>query len=345
VADTGPGGFCGSTAECQSGLVCVDNVCCTTSCNGTCQACDLPGFEGTCQLIPDGVDPDAECGLASCAAWYWGWTGDTCYRRADVSVGQSSCGGDGACRTATEECSLQTLQGPAALTCHPTCQDPNTGTCSGQTAGSCLNVNPGTQSCGNGVCRVTVPICENGAPKACVPNGGAASTETCNDVDDNCDGLIDNGAFSDSREPNGSCASVNSLPGIGSGQTQTVGMVTIYGQGDNDYYKIHASETDSSCECCNWQCTDEDYRLSVTLAVPVGAGSYILCTQAGVCNDSAWGCTEVLAGTSATRFHDFDGACPDGDSYDLFVRVYGDNGPAYECLPYTLTYSFTPGCF
>jgi hypothetical protein len=56
---------CAGPTECISNQ-CVDSVCCATTCPGTCQACDVVGFEGVCSFIPMGSDPDNECpGMAS----------------------------------------------------------------------------------------------------------------------------------------------------------------------------------------------------------------------------------------------------------------------------------------
>src|SRR5262249_44012856 len=60
--DQGQGGFCMRPQDCGAGLSCVDNVCCNSACNGSCEACDLPGHVGTCTKVPDGQDPDNECG-------------------------------------------------------------------------------------------------------------------------------------------------------------------------------------------------------------------------------------------------------------------------------------------
>lgn len=54
-----PGDFCSGAAQCDSGY-CVDGVCCTTPCNGVCQACDLSG-NGTCITVPDQTPcPDSD---------------------------------------------------------------------------------------------------------------------------------------------------------------------------------------------------------------------------------------------------------------------------------------------
>ncbi len=45
---------------------CVDGVCCDTDCNGTCQACNVPGSLGTCSNMPIG-QTDTTCnGLKAC---------------------------------------------------------------------------------------------------------------------------------------------------------------------------------------------------------------------------------------------------------------------------------------
>lgn len=344
VPDAGQGGFCTTTSECGGGLSCVDNVCCSSACTSTCMACDVPGSVGTCTLIPNGSDPDNECGAISCNDYFNGWAGDNCYDKADVSAASASCNGAGACQSAASRCPSQG-QGSVVETCNATCQNPAAGTCTGQTDPVCNNVNPGTNTCGQGVCQNTMNQCQNGAPLTCQPNNAAMGAETCNNLDDNCDGTIDNSsAFSDDFEPNGSCNAYASLGSVGSNATVTYSTQTIYGFGDNDYYRFSINETDSSCQCCDTFCLDEDYRAWIDLTVPPGAGSYVICTatSCGNVNDN---CFEVLAGQTGGWIWTFDGGCPGGDSYTMYVRIYGDNSPAYECSPYTLSYHMAPGCY
>lgn len=344
VPDAGPGGFCTINAQCAGGLSCVDNVCCSSACTGSCEACDIPGSEGTCTLVAQGADPDSECGAISCGDYFNGWIGDQCYDKADVPGNVAGCDGAGACQDAADLCPSQG-QGGVVETCDALCQSPSAGTCSGQTDPVCNNVNPGTNTCGQGVCENTMAQCQNGAPQACMPNGAAAGAEQCNDLDDNCDGTIDNSAaFSDGFEPNGSCAAFNSLLSVGSDATVTYSTQTIYGAGDNDYYYFQINETDSSCQCCNFFCTDEDYRVWIDLTVPANAGSYVICTATS-CGSVNNNCTEVLAGQTGGWVWTFDGGCPGGDSYNMYVRIYGDNLPAYECTPYNLSYHMEPGCY
>jgi hypothetical protein len=54
------GSVCADNSDCES-YHCVDQVCCTTACDGVCQRCDVPGQLGTC-TVRVGMDPDHECG-------------------------------------------------------------------------------------------------------------------------------------------------------------------------------------------------------------------------------------------------------------------------------------------
>jgi hypothetical protein len=80
--------------------------------------------------------------------------------------------------------------------------------------------------------------------------------------------------------------------------------------------------------------------------VPVGAGSYEFCMNTNTCGWPAGYCFEVAAGTTTTLSQFLDGACGPGqtDSYTVYVRVRGGaTSPAFECRPYTLSYTFESG--
>ncbi len=338
--DQGQGGFCSHPQDCGSGLTCVDSVCCNTACNGSCEACDLPTHVGSCTKVPNGQDPGNECGGVSCVGFYYGYSGSSCQRKADVPGNIASCDGAGACRTQATECGGYNVAGPVVSTCNGTCQTPTGGTCTGQVAGTCNNVNPGNISCGTGACFRSVPECVGGSLNTCTP--GAPTTETCNNIDDNCDGTIDNGNFSDAYEPNPDCGSARTLGAVGSNGSNTYTSMTVYGSGDYDYYAIPMNETDNSCGC-GFPYLDEDYHATVTLTVPSGVGSYELCMNTNSCGWPAGYCFEVAAGTSTQLLQHLDGSCPGTDNYTVYVRIHGDNAPGFSCHPYTLSYQFLSG--
>jgi hypothetical protein len=343
VPDEASGQACTMQSQCGAGLTCVDNVCCTSACANSCMRCDVAGSIGTCAPVPDGTDPSQECGAVSCTNYFAGFAGDSCRRKADVTAAQAMCNGAGACRTQADECTAQTLDGTTQITCNALCQDPTAATCVGTTPGACTNVSQGNQTCGNGACAVTVPVCTSGAPNTCTPNSGAATAEVCNNADDNCDGSVDNGNFADAFEPNASCGAVAGLPLVSSDETKTFNALTLYGSGDADYFQINALETDTICGCGSFS-FDEDYRLDVSLSVPADAGAYELCLNTA-CSFSGSTCLSVAAGNTATLGFYFDGTCAAGpaDSYTVFVRVGAGTSPGFECSPYTLSYAFDAG--
>src|SRR5262245_59178732 len=231
------GASCVGPNECQSDF-CVDGVCCTSLCSGTCSACNLAP-PGSCCAIPNGTDPAAECPGLSCSGFFYGFVGDVCFRKADVTAAQATCNGrslplhragvHGADR-----------QGPWTLACNAQCQYTTPGTCTGTIPGQCINVNPGNQTCGVGACQRTVAQSVNGAPNTCVP--APPTAETCNDIDDNCNGTVDDGPFNDALEPNETCATFRVLNGV----TDTSGPLTVnptlYPSSDVDVYRIPAQE-------------------------------------------------------------------------------------------------------
>ncbi|HET9301016.1 MAG TPA: hypothetical protein VFO11_13790 [Candidatus Polarisedimenticolaceae bacterium] len=299
--------------------------------------------------IPGGTDPDAECPGVSCSGFFYGFVGDTCFRKADVSAVQATCNGAGACRTTGQECTAQTAQGPGTITCNALCQDPTPGTCTGTIPGQCTNVNPGTQTCGTGACQRTVAQCANGAPNTCVP--GQPTAETCNDLDDNCNGTVDDGAFNDALEPNETCATWRLLTEVSDISGPRTANPTLYPSGDVDVFRIIALDTGTSCACCDGPplCTQQFFFFSVTLTVPVGAGSYEVCLSPPETCPGTWtSCTTVTAGNSGSRSTQLLGSCgPDEEDVDTasyYVRVRGIGAPAFECRTYGLQYSFVQGC-
>jgi hypothetical protein len=341
------GDACTSTAECGSGLSCVDGVCCTSSCTGTCMACNVAGSLGTCTPVPGGTDPAAECGMLSCLGYYTGWAGDRCFHRADAPASAVFCDGGGACQTAATICPT-TGFGTLQVDCNDQCQTRNLSTCTGMTAGVCNNDPPGSQTCGTGACQRTTAECNMGTPVMCMP--GTPTAETCNDIDDNCNGPVDEGLSGDGYEPNNSCGEATSLGRIytqaASGRSTSVTVTpTIYGTGDIDVFRVDWSENDSTCGC--GVSTDEDYGLTATLTVPAGAGSYRVCGHmSGTCATGTT-CVTVLAGDTAAITIWKDGCCsPFGcnDDGTGWFTVNGVGAPAVECRTYTLDVQTVIGC-
>jgi hypothetical protein len=175
------GGSCRMGVQCQSGL-CVDGVCCNTSCNGRCQACDVAGSVGRCTAIKAGDDPDSECDadpIASCGR-------------------DGTCDGSGACRkyAVGTQCSPGSCTGStetAASTCNATglCQVGATRMCTG--GHTCMGASCGSMCASDGECQGGF-FCDN---NACQPKrtAGAACTAKNQCASDFCvDGVCCNTA-------------------------------------------------------------------------------------------------------------------------------------------------------
>jgi hypothetical protein len=70
-------------AECVSGY-CVDGICCASACTGTCRACNVRYYEGTCQPLVS-EDPANECGRYLCG-------GSACYGYCVTGAAGGDCG-------------------------------------------------------------------------------------------------------------------------------------------------------------------------------------------------------------------------------------------------------------
>jgi hypothetical protein len=144
------GSVCQQDQDCRSGS-CARGVCCDTPCSGPCEACDLPGFVGSCLTLEDHTPcPDA-----------------------DLCNGTEVCLG-GAC------CPGEALQCDDGDPCTQNICDSQTGCIFPAKADgtSCDNGNlcDGLETCVRGYCREgDPPDCDDGSPctdDICVPSTG-----------------------------------------------------------------------------------------------------------------------------------------------------------------------------
>ncbi len=192
IPDLVQGNACSRNEECPNNQNCVDNVCCNSSCTGTCQACSaalkMQGSDGTCGPVLAGEDPINECAQ------------DAAYPQSCLSDG--NCNGSGACRTFA----------PANVECEPTeCNlaEQTEWTCTG-TGPTCkfkiTNCYP-YECGGSGTCRTTcsddtqcsgsdsfcdAPNCVGQQPNgtACTSDAQCASTHCSNiGIDVDVDGV------------------------------------------------------------------------------------------------------------------------------------------------------------
>jgi len=138
--DPSNGFICTSNSQCANGL-CIDNVCCATTCTGACMACNVGGSLGTCAPKPAGT---------TCTTGNACTTGETCQAGAQAGTcgggapvtcpGADQCNNAGACNPTTG-CQAPTPKQDGtncsdghACTVNDTCQ---TGKCLGAATNSC----------------------------------------------------------------------------------------------------------------------------------------------------------------------------------------------------------------
>ena len=108
----------GSMGGCVTGTTCSpDGYCCNTTCTGSCVACDLQGFEGTCTNLASGTAPHSNHPLCTGA-------GTSC---------AGSCGSAGACTYPTSSCGAAPTCSGTSYVSQATCSNGSCGTTSPQT--------------------------------------------------------------------------------------------------------------------------------------------------------------------------------------------------------------------
>jgi hypothetical protein len=162
------GETCAKGADCVSGL-CVDSVCCNTSCDAPCDSCNVPGSLGTCvaalagatgspacpgSLLCDGASPacPTSCtGDAQCSS------GNQCNPVSHACVGGSTCDGAHTTTSATgakQDCSPYTCDSNG--TCRQFCA--SQADCVGPTIcnsdGRCTPGPVGASDSGGGGCAI-----------------------------------------------------------------------------------------------------------------------------------------------------------------------------------------------
>ncbi len=216
------GAMCMGANQCTS-TFCADGVCCINACTANCQACDLPGLVGSCNLIDAGEDPDNECngnggadlcdGTGACAKD----TGFSCSSAAECASGFCADGFccETACAGSCEACSLAKSGAP-----NGTCDFVNAGDdpdnectlslqCNG--SGGCQPKKGNGGSCTMGTeCVSTFCADEVCCGNACTPNCQACSAvKKGQGTDGTCGFIIAN------QDPDNECAGSLDCDGVG----------------------------------------------------------------------------------------------------------------------------------
>ena len=172
-------------------------ACTITNAYGSCpgvQICEMPGLWSSCM----GQPPAAEiCNNQD----------ENCNAMADEGLDYPIWCGVGVCLHSVIYCvggvesTCNPMQGASLEVCDSLDND-----CNGV-----VDDGLGTSTCGLGVCLHTVPNCLSGSPNPCDPMQGS-SAEVCNNLDDDCDGFVDDGLVPRVCYP-GSSGCIESPPG------------------------------------------------------------------------------------------------------------------------------------
>lgn len=283
----------GSTRSCYSGGAttkgvgeCKDGTqTCTNMAWGPCENEVLPATEAC-----DGKDND-------------------CDTMTDENIPKTTCG-QGACLVTVETC-VNGMPQP----CMP--GQPKPETCNGLDDDCNLFIDDGLGmlTCGIGGCMVTVPACSGGQPQTCVPKM-PANSETCDGIDNNCNGVTDEG------NPGGGVSCQTMMPGVCAAGTLncTNGGLTCI---------ANTMPTAESCDGKDNNCngmTDEGNP---------GGGQACMTGQFGACAQGSTACTNGAITCAATTMpstetcdgvdNDCDGATDEGTS-GMMCMVPGKQG-------------------
>lgn len=230
---------CGADSECDSSL-CVDGVCCASTCGGLCQSCDVRGKEGICTPVPAGTanascaqQPPSSCGFdgtcdgnGGCRRYPPGVACAPATCQSSTLLAASACDGQGTCVTPPSIACAPYLCDTGTLACKTSCV--TSADCAGST---CLNGSCGAKplaadgagcaagaDCQSGICQDGV-CCKTSCTASCMACNQAGSLGTCAPV---AAGKLD---------PRGACADQGITSCGTSGLCDGAGACALYAAG------------------------------------------------------------------------------------------------------------------
>lgn len=275
VAKKTNGGTCAEDAQCESDS-CADGVCCNTSCQGQCEACNLQGSAGTCAPVsgaPRGARPACDSDGTMCGGSCDGLNAGSCAYPTDQCRRPDCFGG---VATLGAACS----QGHCPLPQQQLCGDYACGgvRCNGDCAAD-ADCAPG-HFCSGGVCTVKVAAGAHCAADSQCGSGHCTDGVCCEST---CDGQCE---ACDVPGSLGSCVAVSGAP---HGARQSCGSDgTLCGGQCDGVGHAACSYPDAGVQCVAPSCTSGTQTNAASCDGKGGCASpgTVACGEFG-CGDNA----------------------------------------------------------
>ncbi len=274
----------------------------------------LGGGGDTCNVLPGTVNPPDQ-------------TDNTCVYQCLSTFHECGDDGEGDCRANSSPDSCGTSCTPCNVRSNTTrgCVS-STGACTYSCTTQHYDLNNDRSvaqgSFSNG-CEYTCPV-------------ATPTAETCDDLDNDCDGTADDNLPLEVNEPADTCTSGTvDLGDVNDNDDNgvTVTGYMIYPAGDEDWFKIRAHEEET-----NFCVGDEDYQTTFRLKnIHRGTGTLANDFDLQVREDSCSGTTfqSVNAGTANEEIIlNWGGGCGGNDNKTFYIRVFPYRGNS--CDPYLL---------